>query len=199
MAQVVPAGSDVSAGTYRCTNCGYELSVRSTQSLPPCPSCSAGQWNMVTGGDSAEDPYPGQQRAGRPSRRETSTSGSRRGSSQRRGRGAGDERTKEQLYREAKRLGIEGRSKMNKQQLAQAIGRRSAGQRARGDGQADTAHPVTVQAFLEGVNYPTRKGELLREARSQRASEDVRQTIERLPDRRFGDPTEVSEAIGNLR
>ena len=32
-------------------------------------------------------------------------------------------RTKEQLYREAKRKGIEGRSKMNKKQLEKAVGR----------------------------------------------------------------------------
>ena len=32
-------------------------------------------------------------------------------------------RTKEQLYQEAKRKGIEGRSKMNKKQLERAVGR----------------------------------------------------------------------------
>ena len=36
MADPVPAGSDVSAGTYKCANCGYELQV-----------------------DSTDDPYPG--------------------------------------------------------------------------------------------------------------------------------------------
>jgi uncharacterized protein DUF2795/zinc ribbon family protein len=178
MAQTVPAGSDVSAGTYRCGNCGYELSVRSTQSLPPCPSCSASEWRALSGGDAAEDPYPGQRRGRRQS-----------GSSS---RGRGGDRTKEQLYGEARRLGIEGRSKMNKQQLAQAVARRQ------GDGGGGTANPVSVQAFLEGVNYPSRKGDLLREAKTQRASQEVRSTIERLPDRRFGDPTEVSEAIGKL-
>jgi hypothetical protein len=39
MADPVPAGSDASAGAYRCTQCGYE---RATQS----------------GGDSVDDPYP---------------------------------------------------------------------------------------------------------------------------------------------
>jgi hypothetical protein len=58
MAEPVPAGSDVSAGTYRCTNCGYELDVRSVQSLPPCPSCENGEYATVSGGDSVEDPYP---------------------------------------------------------------------------------------------------------------------------------------------
>lgn len=37
MADPVPAGSDVSAGTYRCTNCGYELDVESTSSPPAVP------------------------------------------------------------------------------------------------------------------------------------------------------------------
>ena len=36
----------------------------------------------------------------------------------------GHERTKEELYRQAKRLGIKGRSKMNKGQLKAALSRR---------------------------------------------------------------------------
>jgi predicted RNA-binding Zn-ribbon protein involved in translation (DUF1610 family) len=58
MAEPIPAGSDVSAGTYSCTECGYELSVQSTQHLPPCPECSNGEWSSESGGDSAGDPYP---------------------------------------------------------------------------------------------------------------------------------------------
>jgi len=58
MANPVPAGSDVSAGTYRCTKCGTEIQVGSTGHLPPCPSCGNGQYDMVTGGDGVNDPYP---------------------------------------------------------------------------------------------------------------------------------------------
>jgi predicted nucleic acid-binding Zn-ribbon protein len=58
MANPVPAGSDVSAGMYRCTNCGYELEVGSTQHLAPCPSCGNSQYKTVSGGDSVDDPYP---------------------------------------------------------------------------------------------------------------------------------------------
>lgn len=58
MAEPVPAGSDVSAGTYSCTNCGETIEVASVQSLPPCPKCQNGQWNTVSGGDSVDDPYP---------------------------------------------------------------------------------------------------------------------------------------------
>jgi Zn finger protein HypA/HybF involved in hydrogenase expression len=58
MAEPVPTGSDVSAGTYRCTNCGEEISTQSVKSLPPCPKCSNNSWETVSGGDSKEDPYP---------------------------------------------------------------------------------------------------------------------------------------------
>jgi predicted nucleic acid-binding Zn-ribbon protein len=58
MAEPVPAGSDVSAGTYECTNCGNQIDVGSTKHLPPCPNCGNGQYNTVSGGDSRDDPYP---------------------------------------------------------------------------------------------------------------------------------------------
>jgi Zn finger protein HypA/HybF involved in hydrogenase expression len=59
MTNTAPVGSDVSAGTYRCTNCGYELTVQSVESLPPCPKCAGpNEWQSVSGGDSSQDPYP---------------------------------------------------------------------------------------------------------------------------------------------
>ena len=58
MANPVPTGSDVSAGTYACTECGYKLSVQSTTHLPPCPSCGNEQYDSLSGGDSVNDPYP---------------------------------------------------------------------------------------------------------------------------------------------
>jgi hypothetical protein len=59
MANPAPIGSDVSAGTFKCTNCGFELSVGSVESLPPCPKCDGPQkWDAVTGKDSKDDPYP---------------------------------------------------------------------------------------------------------------------------------------------
>ena len=58
MANPVPAGSDVSSGAYRCTNCGHEIEMRSRTHIPPCPSCGNGDWQTVSGGDSADDPYP---------------------------------------------------------------------------------------------------------------------------------------------
>ena len=55
MANPVPAGSDVSAGTYSCTECGHRLQVQSTRHLPPCPECQNGSWDTISGGDSSDD------------------------------------------------------------------------------------------------------------------------------------------------
>ena len=42
-------GSDVSAGTYRCTNCGETIDVGSVQSLPPCPNCANNSLEPIRG------------------------------------------------------------------------------------------------------------------------------------------------------
>ncbi|HBX5530044.1 TPA: hypothetical protein MH437_27100 [Klebsiella pneumoniae] len=69
----VPNGSDVSAGTYRCADCGYIYSNQSKTSLPPCPESNKKDnkgnllnkhtingWYIESGqGDAKDDPYPG--------------------------------------------------------------------------------------------------------------------------------------------
>jgi hypothetical protein len=123
---------------------------------------------------------------------------SRRTSSQR----GSAEPTKAELYDHAKRLGIEGRSKMSKAQLARAVERRrgqtAGGRSTSGRRSRAKASPFDVQAFLEGVGYPAAKRKLVREAEGQGAGREVRATLKRLPDKEFESPTEVSEAISRL-
>ena len=58
----IPYGSDVSAGTYRCVDCGYKIEVQSVDSLPPCPNMSVDNhpakcWEAQSGyGDDKDDP-----------------------------------------------------------------------------------------------------------------------------------------------
>jgi hypothetical protein len=125
----------------------------------------------------------------RPSRQTAGDGGRERRSASR------DEKTKQQLYDEAKKLRIEGRSKMSKAELARAIERHDGASASRSSAKAN---PIEVQKFLEGVGYPTGKGDLVKEAKDQGASAEVRKTLERLPDKRFKTPTDVSEAIGKL-
>ena len=56
-------------------------------------------------------------------RSKSSTEGS--SPSRRGGQRSGDSPTRDELYEQAKQLGVEGRSKMNKQQLARAVGRKA--------------------------------------------------------------------------
>ena len=39
-AEPVRSRSDLSAGTYRCTNCGQKLTLQSAKSLRPCSVCN---------------------------------------------------------------------------------------------------------------------------------------------------------------
>ncbi len=52
-----------------------------------------------------------------------------------------------------------------------------------------------LQRFLEGVDYPASKGELIQHARSRGADEDVIDALQQLPSRRYNGPSEVSDAI----
>jgi hypothetical protein len=137
---------------------------------------------------------PGRVRPKRVSARATTPARSQSRSRTR--RPTSEEPTKEELYEQAKKFDIEGRSKMNKPELARAVSRR--GGKPSGRASATVANPVEVQAFLEGVGYPAGKRQLLREAESQRASRDVRATLRRLPEKNFKSPTDVSKAIGKL-
>ncbi len=52
MAELVLSGREVSAGTYRCTKCVYEMRIVSSGNLlPPCPSCRNGQWHRLKGNE----------------------------------------------------------------------------------------------------------------------------------------------------
>lgn len=58
MTESVRSADDVSAGTYRCTNCGYRSHIESATKMPPCPECMNGRWKVERGGDSAENLRP---------------------------------------------------------------------------------------------------------------------------------------------
>ena len=98
------------------------------------------------------------------------------------------EPTRDELYAEAGRLAVTGRSTMTKEELGEELERL----------RTEKASPIQVQAFLDDIQYPAGKDDLLAEAEKHRAGAEVRATLERLPDRRFEGPTDVSRAIGEL-
>jgi hypothetical protein len=62
-----------------------------------------------------------------------------------------------------------------------------------------TVNPIQLQKYLKGVDYPAKKQDLLNAAQRNDADENVRATLERLPDQTFNSPNDVSEALGKLQ
>jgi hypothetical protein len=56
-------------------------------------------------------------------------------------------------------------------------------------------NPIQLQKYLKGISYPARKDELIEQARSQGAGDNVIRTIESLGMDEFNSPNDVSEAL----
>lgn len=59
-------------------------------------------------------------------------------------------------------------------------------------------NPIQLQKYLKGVDYPASKQDILDAAEQHGADEELRSTLERLPDEEFSNPAEVSKAVGQL-
>jgi len=59
-------------------------------------------------------------------------------------------------------------------------------------------NPVQIQKNLKGIDYPVSKQDLVKHAQKNGADESVCATLEKLPDREYETPTEVSKAIGKM-
>jgi hypothetical protein len=62
-----------------------------------------------------------------------------------------------------------------------------------------TVNPIQMQKFLKGVDYPASKSDLLETAERNGADEDVRTTLERLPDEEYQTPADVSQALAKIK
>ncbi|MFB2981362.1 DUF2795 domain-containing protein [Microseira sp. BLCC-F43] len=60
-------------------------------------------------------------------------------------------------------------------------------------------NPVQLQKHLKGVDYPARKQDLIDHVRQKGADEAAISALEKLPDREFKNPIEVSQAIADLK
>ncbi|MGH8935604.1 MAG: DUF2795 domain-containing protein [Acidimicrobiia bacterium] len=63
----------------------------------------------------------------------------------------------------------------------------------------ETAGPAEVQGYLEQVDYPTTKAELLEAARRVGANPATLAALAQLPDRDYGSRADVSDALGKLQ
>jgi hypothetical protein len=54
---------------------------------------------------------------------------------------------------------------------------------------------MDAQLFLKGLQYPATKQDVLRTAREQHATEPVLVGLESIPDREYGEPGELVDAL----
>lgn len=62
----------------------------------------------------------------------------------------------------------------------------------------DNINPIQVQRYLDGVEYPASKQDLMESARTEGADDSVIQALDSLPDQQFNSPVDVSQALGNM-
>jgi hypothetical protein len=63
----------------------------------------------------------------------------------------------------------------------------------------DWASSVTVESYLEGLNYPASRQDVLDTAKSNGASEDVVQTLRQFSDHMYNSPVDVSQELGLIK
>ena len=56
--------------------------------------------------------------------------------------------------------------------------------------------PIELQSYLGGIEYPVRKATLLEHARSQGAEADAISLLERIPEREYSSPADVTSEAG---
>lgn len=79
-------------------------------------------------------------------------------------------------------------------------GTREGGKKAAQGGRGDPnrASPAAVENYLKGIDFPARKKDLLNQAKDNDAPQDVLRTIEKLPDREYGSPIDISKAMKDM-
>lgn len=60
----------------------------------------------------------------------------------------------------------------------------------------DLTYPESLLNFIDGIEYPARKRDLLRFAREHDAPDDALAALERLPDESFDSWDEVAQGLG---
>ena len=59
-------------------------------------------------------------------------------------------------------------------------------------------NPIQLQKYLKGMDYPAGKDDILKKAEQEGADENVRATLQKLPDETYQTPADVSQAVGKI-
>ncbi|MDD5039144.1 MAG: DUF2795 domain-containing protein [Dehalococcoidales bacterium] len=56
-----------------------------------------------------------------------------------------------------------------------------------------------IQVYLKGIHYPANKQQVVNQAKSNNAPENVMSFLRRLPDRQYSRPTEIEQEFGKMK
>lgn len=59
--------------------------------------------------------------------------------------------------------------------------------------------PAQVEKSIKGIKFPASKQELIQQAESNNANDDVLNILENVPDKQFNSPVDISKAIGKMK
>lgn len=59
--------------------------------------------------------------------------------------------------------------------------------------------PAQVEKSIKGIKFPASKQDLVQQAESNNANDDVLNILENVPDKQFNSPVDISKAIGKMK
>jgi hypothetical protein len=71
--------------------------------------------------------------------------------------------------------------------------------RKKSTAQGSQPTPITVEGYLKGVHYPTKKEDLLQLARQNNAPQNIMDTLNKLDRKDFKSPIDVSKEVSKVR
>ncbi len=58
--------------------------------------------------------------------------------------------------------------------------------------------PAQVEKSIKGTHFPAQKEDLIQQAKENNANQDVLNVLERMPDKQFNSPVDISKAMGRM-
>ena len=66
-----------------------------------------------------------------------------------------------------------------------------------GTGNPDKASPAAIEKYLKGIHYPAQKEDLVSQAKSNGAPQDVMNVLNRFKDKEYGSTVDVAKEVSN--
>lgn len=71
-------------------------------------------------------------------------------------------------------------------------------QQGQGQQRGMSVNPIQMQKYLKGLKYPVEKNQIVEQAQSNGAPEDVMSALQQLPEQTYNRPTDVTKAVSAL-